>query len=354
MFGTCAECASGDVVAGGCGGVRDNEQVTDAKPDPQPTAEPSRRGERRRHRRPGGGPLRVVQRRAAHARRGRRVRGPLPPWRDPRQRTRPAAVVALADDPAPRGPAARRPDRRAGAVAQRARRARDVRRRRRRGLHRPRRAGRGSSAGRLAGPDALHDAGRGRGPHRGRSRSRGAQWPQAPRTRPRCWPASTTCSRAPSWRSTPRPPGRLAGCGPSRRSGSLAASRGSARTPTTAPSPTRSAGSRRPCTSTRAATADRRPSLGCTPWVGHRAGSRCCTSTAPTTDCRPAALPCSTGRSEVGFVGSSARHHEYGPIALALFKRNVPIDAQLDADGLPAMQEIVVDPEVGLHVRPLR
>ncbi len=57
---------------------------------------------------------------------------------------------------------------------------------------------------------------------------------------------------------------------------------------------------------------------------------------------------------EVGFVGSSARHHEYGPIALALLKRNVPVDAPLETDGLPAMQEIVVDPEVGLHVRPLR
>jgi folate-binding protein YgfZ len=64
--------------------------------------------------------------------------------------------------------------------------------------------------------------------------------------------------------------------------------------------------------------------------------------------------PVLNGGKEVGFVGSSARHHEYGPIALALLKRNVPLDAQLDADGLPAMQEIVVDPEVGLHVRPLR
>jgi len=64
--------------------------------------------------------------------------------------------------------------------------------------------------------------------------------------------------------------------------------------------------------------------------------------------------PDSEETREVGFVGSSARHHEYGPIALALLKRNVPIDAQLETDGLPAMQEIVVDPEVGLHVRPLR
>jgi folate-binding protein YgfZ len=57
---------------------------------------------------------------------------------------------------------------------------------------------------------------------------------------------------------------------------------------------------------------------------------------------------------EVGFVGTSARHHELGPIALGLLKRNVPLDAQLDVDGIPAAQEVVVDPEVGLHVRPLR
>ena len=59
------------------------------------------------------------------------------------------------------------------------------------------------------------------------------------------------------------------------------------------------------------------------------------------------------GEKVVGFVGTSARHHELGPIALALVKRNVAIEAQLDADGLPAAQEIVVDPEVGLHVRPM-
>ncbi|HEX7717205.1 MAG TPA: folate-binding protein [Marmoricola sp.] len=55
---------------------------------------------------------------------------------------------------------------------------------------------------------------------------------------------------------------------------------------------------------------------------------------------------------EVGFVGSSARHHELGPIALGLVKRAVPVDATLDAGGVPAAQEVVVDPEVGLHVRP--
>jgi len=50
---------------------------------------------------------------------------------------------------------------------------------------------------------------------------------------------------------------------------------------------------------------------------------------------------------EVGSVTSSARHYELGPIALALVKRNVPVDAVLEADGLPATQEIVVAPDAG-------
>jgi folate-binding protein YgfZ len=58
------------------------------------------------------------------------------------------------------------------------------------------------------------------------------------------------------------------------------------------------------------------------------------------------------GERVVGFVGTSARHHELGPIALAMVKRNVPVDAPLEVDGMPASQEVVVDPEVGLHVRP--
>jgi hypothetical protein len=58
------------------------------------------------------------------------------------------------------------------------------------------------------------------------------------------------------------------------------------------------------------------------------------------------------GDKVVGFVGTSARHHELGPIALGLVKRNVPLDAVLLADGLAAGQETIVDPEVGLHVRP--
>lgn len=53
----------------------------------------------------------------------------------------------------------------------------------------------------------------------------------------------------------------------------------------------------------------------------------------------------------VGFVGSSARHGELGPIALALVKRNVAVDAAFEVEGIAAAQEVLVDPEVGLHVR---
>jgi folate-binding protein YgfZ len=55
---------------------------------------------------------------------------------------------------------------------------------------------------------------------------------------------------------------------------------------------------------------------------------------------------------DVGFVGSSVRHHELGPIALALVRRATPGDAQLVVDGVPATAEVVVDPEIGLHIKP--
>jgi folate-binding protein YgfZ len=64
------------------------------------------------------------------------------------------------------------------------------------------------------------------------------------------------------------------------------------------------------------------------------------------------AAPVTYDGREIGFVGSAARHHELGPIALGLIKRAVPTDATLVADGIAAAQEVVVDPEVGLHVRP--
>ena len=55
--------------------------------------------------------------------------------------------------------------------------------------------------------------------------------------------------------------------------------------------------------------------------------------------------------TQIGFIGSTARHHELGPIALAVIKRNVDVDATLMADGVAANQEVIVDPEAGLHFR---
>lgn len=45
---------------------------------------------------------------------------------------------------------------------------------------------------------------------------------------------------------------------------------------------------------------------------------------------------------QVGFLGTVARHHELGPIALALIKRTTPTDATLTVDGIAASQEIIV------------
>ena len=50
----------------------------------------------------------------------------------------------------------------------------------------------------------------------------------------------------------------------------------------------------------------------------------------------------------VGSVGSAARHHELGPIGLAVIKRTVPVDADLTAGGVAAGQEVVVPPDAGL------
>ncbi|MEU0657706.1 CAF17-like 4Fe-4S cluster assembly/insertion protein YgfZ [Streptomyces lavendulocolor] len=46
---------------------------------------------------------------------------------------------------------------------------------------------------------------------------------------------------------------------------------------------------------------------------------------------------------QLGFVTTAVRHHELGPIALALVKRNVPVDADLLAGGTAAAQEVVVE-----------
>ncbi len=53
----------------------------------------------------------------------------------------------------------------------------------------------------------------------------------------------------------------------------------------------------------------------------------------------------------VGFVGSSARHYELGPIALALVKRTVPVEATLRAGGVSAAQEVIVPPDAGANVK---
>ncbi|CAM5455423.1 YgfZ/GcvT domain-containing protein [Streptomyces pilosus] len=47
---------------------------------------------------------------------------------------------------------------------------------------------------------------------------------------------------------------------------------------------------------------------------------------------------------KIGFVTTSVRHHELGPVALALVKRNVPVDARLVAGDTAAAQETVVEP----------
>ena len=52
---------------------------------------------------------------------------------------------------------------------------------------------------------------------------------------------------------------------------------------------------------------------------------------------------------EVGFVTSAARHFELGPIALALVKRATPTDIPVLAGGVAGTQEVVVDPQAGLH-----
>ena len=44
----------------------------------------------------------------------------------------------------------------------------------------------------------------------------------------------------------------------------------------------------------------------------------------------------------VGFIGTVARHHELGTIALAIVKRNTPTDATLKVDGILANQEVIV------------
>ncbi len=43
---------------------------------------------------------------------------------------------------------------------------------------------------------------------------------------------------------------------------------------------------------------------------------------------------------KVGFIGTVARHHELGTIALAVLKRSTPLEATLTIEGIPATQEV--------------
>jgi tRNA-modifying protein YgfZ len=61
--------------------------------------------------------------------------------------------------------------------------------------------------------------------------------------------------------------------------------------------------------------------------------------------------PVTLDGTAVGFAGSSARHYELGPIALALIKRTVPTSATLAAAGVPAAQEVIVPPDAGANVQ---
>ena len=52
--------------------------------------------------------------------------------------------------------------------------------------------------------------------------------------------------------------------------------------------------------------------------------------------------PVMNGEVQVGFLGTVARHFELGPIALAIVKRNTPVDAQLTVEGVAASQQVIV------------
>lgn len=64
--------------------------------------------------------------------------------------------------------------------------------------------------------------------------------------------------------------------------------------------------------------------------------------------------PVRDGDREVGKVTSAARHFELGPIGLALVRRNVPVEAALVAGDVAAAQEVIVSPDAGLRLRPMR
>jgi hypothetical protein len=54
------------------------------------------------------------------------------------------------------------------------------------------------------------------------------------------------------------------------------------------------------------------------------------------------AAPVLLGEREVGRLTTVARHHEDGPVALAVVKRSIPGDVDLLVDGIAAAQTVVV------------
>ncbi len=54
--------------------------------------------------------------------------------------------------------------------------------------------------------------------------------------------------------------------------------------------------------------------------------------------------PITVADKQIGFIGSSARHYELGPIALGVIKRNTPVDAELLVADIAATAEVVVEP----------
>ncbi|TKK90877.1 folate-binding protein YgfZ [Herbidospora galbida] len=64
-----------------------------------------------------------------------------------------------------------------------------------------------------------------------------------------------------------------------------------------------------------------------------------------------AAVEGSATPGQIGFVGSSARHYELGPIALAVVKRTVPVDIDLVAGHVAATQEVIVPQDAGRNVQ---
>jgi folate-binding protein YgfZ len=62
--------------------------------------------------------------------------------------------------------------------------------------------------------------------------------------------------------------------------------------------------------------------------------------------------PVLDGAREVGRLTSVVRHHELGPVALAVVRRSVPPEATLTAGGVAAAQEVIVRPEGTSDARP--